>query len=150
MLTIFILYKVYKIAKLVGHYNFKLIWVCLSSSTFQRECKIYLNSNTAKHSAAVSSFERFSPDNHSQICFIQDTLVIITTLHVAVTCPALPTGNNINTNVRDMTGAVEGTRFTYSCLDRYKPSADGIVTTCQPSGEWSLPLPACEPSRFLV
>ena len=62
----------------------------------------------------------------------------------AVTCEALPEGNNTRSAVEDLAGVVVGTSYTYECLDGYKPSSDGLVTTCLITGKWSLQTPECE------
>ena len=62
-------------------------------------------------------------------------------------CTALPEGNNTKSLVDDWAGSAVGTNYTYECLDGYKPSSDGLLTECLPSGEWSLSTPTCERSR---
>ena len=68
-------------------------------------------------------------------------------LIVLVTCAALPAGSNTKSPVGNLTSSAKGTNYTYECLDGYKPSSDGLITTCLSSGEWSLSSPTCDPSR---
>ena len=69
-------------------------------------------------------------------------------LIVLVACPALPAGTNTKSVSDGMADSAVGTNYTYECLDGYKPSSDGLVTTCLITGKWSLQTPKCEGKYF--
>ena len=70
--------------------------------------------------------------------------------YVTVTCAALPAGSNTECIGDNLAGSAVGTNYTYECLDGYLPPANGLVTTCLPSGKWSLQTPECEESKYIL
>ena len=70
-------------------------------------------------------------------------------IYSTVTCKSLPEGQNTKSPADDLAGSAVGTSYTYECLDGYKPSSDGLVTTCLPTGKWSLQTPECEESKYM-
>lgn len=84
-------------------------------------------------------FNSYCIISYSYLSFNTDVIIL-------VTCAALPDGLHTIPIVDKRAGSVVGTSYTYECLDGYLPPADGLVTTCLTTGEWSLSSPECEPS----
>ena len=64
-----------------------------------------------------------------------------------VACSNPPAGKNTKNVAESMDGSAVGVNYSYECLEEYKSSAAGLLSTCNSLGEWSLSSPECEPSK---